>query len=54
MFNDIQKSKDLMNEFRAQNNKTEYEIEYKILELSTWPVDISLQMKALDEENKQL
>ena len=33
MFNDIQKSKELVNQFKAQNSKIDYEIDYKILEL---------------------
>ena len=54
MFNDIQNSKDLMIQYKAQLSKSDCEIEFKILEQKMWPVDISLQMKAMDEENKQL
>ena len=54
MFNDVQSSRDLVQQFKALPGKSDCDVDFKILEQKMWPVDISLQTKAMDEENKQL
>ena len=54
MFNDVQSSRDLVRHFKALPGKSDCDVDFKILEQKMWPVDISLQTKAMDEENKQL
>ena len=54
MFTDVETSKELVQQFKALQTKSDCEVDFKILEQKMWPVDISLQTKAIDDENKQM